>query len=63
MVGSDRMPGKILTQGRPKLVRNVLCLHSGGISEICALEGAVPTYTHVTAEIGKLDWKQIKKGP
>lgn len=41
------------------LVRNVLCLPSGwNLWDLCS-GGS----THVTAEIRKLGWKQIKKGP
>lgn len=66
MTRSDHLqmsPGKMLRQDRPVLVRNVLSLSTRGIFEISVLEGAVPIYIHVTAEIRKLGWKQIKKGP
>lgn len=66
VTGSDSMqmsPGKILNQDRPMLVRNVSCLHACGISEISLMEGTVPIHTYVTAEIRKLGWTQIKKGP
>lgn len=57
VIGSDsvqRSPGKILSQDRQMLVRNIPCLHSCGISEISLLEGTVSNYTHVSAEIRKL---------
>ena len=52
MTGSNSVQmswGKMLNQDRLMLVRNVPCL-----SEISLLEGTVPIYTHVTAEIRKL---------
>lgn len=39
---------------------DALCLHVCGIS---VPEEAEPVYTHITAEIAALGWKQIVKGP